>query len=247
MTISTQIDLEGMKEIGRLVGQTLQLMRTAARPGMTTAELDSVGEAFLRSQGARSAPQMTYGFPGFTCISVNEEIVHGVPGPRVLAAGDVVKLDVTAELDGYVADSAITVILSPAWPVARRLRKCARAAFEEALGAARAGNRVSEIGRAVEREVRRHGFSVVRNLCGHGVGRSLHEEPSVPNFYDPWQTDVLTEGLVLAVEPILSAQPARTVEERDGWTLRTHNRCLAAHHEHTIVITRGAPLILTAA
>jgi methionyl aminopeptidase len=246
MTVSSQADLTGLKRVGRLVALTLREMQEAARPGMTTAELDAVGAAFLQERGARSAPQLAYGFPGFTCISVNEEIVHGVPGPRALRPGDVVKIDVTAELDGYVADAAVTVLLPPAALEARRLRRCARAAFRRALDAARAGHALAEIGRAVEGEVRRHGFAVLRELTGHGVGRAIHEQPSVPNFYSAATRGRLGEGLVLAVEPIIAARPARVVEEPDGWTLRTHDRCLAAHHEHTVVITRGAPLVVTA-
>jgi methionyl aminopeptidase len=247
MTISSKEDLAGMTRVGRLVGEAIREMVAAVRVGMTTAELDAVGADFLRRQGARSAPQLTYRFPGFNLISVNEEIVHGVPGPRRLAPGDVVKIDVTAELGGYIADSATTVLLPPVSPVGRKLRKCARAAFGKALAAARAGNRVNDIGRAVEGEVRRHGFSVLRNLCGHGVGRTIHEAPEVPNFYDPRSRTVLTEGLVLAVEPMISTEPSQLVTEPDGWTVRTGNRCLTAHYEHTIVIRQGEPLVLTAA
>jgi methionyl aminopeptidase len=247
MTISSQVDLTGMTRIGRLVGLALKTMREAVRPGMTTAELDDVGAAFLRSHGALSAPQLTYGFPGFTCISVNEQAIHGIPGSRVLQPRDVVKIDVSAELDGYVADAAITVVIPPVTAEARKLRRCAEVALERALDVARAGTRLSEIGRAVENEVRRRGFSVLRELCGHGLGRKLHEEPSVPNYYSPLTKGTLTKGLVIAVEPIVAAEPARVVDERDGWTVRTHNRVLAAHHEHTIVIMDGAPLVLTAA
>lgn len=247
MTISSKEDLAGMKKVGKLVGEALREMSAAARPGITTAELDDVGAGYLKRRGARSAPQMTYGFPGFNLISVNEQVVHGVPGARRLAPGDVVKLDVTAELDGYIADAAVTVLLPPVSPVGRKLRKCARQAFEQALGAARAGNPVNEIGRAVEKEVRKHGFSVLRSLCGHGVGRGLHEEPEVPNFYSPLNRGQLHDGLVIAVEPMISTEPARLVEEPDGWTIRTHNRCLTAHYEHTIVVTGGRPLVLTAA
>ena len=247
MTINSASELDGMRRVGRLVALALKAMREEARVGMTTAELDAVGAAFLRGHGARSAPQLTYDFPGFNCISVNEEIVHGIPGPRVLRPRDVVKIDVTAELDGYIADAAETVILPPAPSPAKKLRDCARAAFARALRAARAGNAVSDLGREVEREVRAHGFSVLRSLSGHGVGRGLHESPQVPNYYSPFTRGRLTEGLVIALEPIVSALPAQVVEERDGWTLRTHNRCLAAHHEHTIVITDGEPMVLTAA
>jgi methionyl aminopeptidase len=247
VTIGSRHDLKEMKRVGRLVALALQEMRAAVRPGLTTAGLDGVAAAFLRRHGARSAPQLTYDFPGFTCISVNEEIVHGVPGPRVLQPGDVVKMDVTAELGGYIADAAVTAILPPAAPEALRLRGCAEAAFARALTAARAGNRVAEIGREVEREVRRQGFSIVRDLAGHGVGRRLHEEPEVPNFYSPATRGELTEGLVLAVEPILCERPAQVITAADGWTLRTHNRCLAVHHEHTVVILRGEPVVLTRA
>ena len=247
MTISSKEDLAGMTRVGRLVGEAIREMKAAARPGMTTAELDAVGASWLRRQGARSAPQLTYNFPGFNLISVNEQIVHGVPGPRRLEPGDVVKIDVTAELGGYIADAAVTVVLPPISPTARKLKKCVRAAFEQGLSVARPGNRVSEIGRVVDKEVRRHGFSVLRNLCGHGVGRTIHEAPSVPNFYDPGVRDVLTEGMVIALEPMISAEPARIVQEPDGWTIRTHNRSLAAHYEHTVVISRGQPLVLTAA
>jgi methionyl aminopeptidase len=247
MTISSKEDLAGMTRVGRLVGETIREMKAAARPGMTTAELDAVGAGWLRRHGARSAPQLTYNFPGFNLISVNEQIVHGVPGPRRLEPGDVVKIDVTAELGGYIADAAVTVVLPPVSPTARKLKRCVRAAFEQGLSVARPGNRVSEIGRVVDKEVRRYGFSVVRNLCGHGVGRTIHEAPSVPNFYDPGVRDVLTEGMVIALEPMISAEPARTVKEPDGWTIRTHNRSLAAHYEHTVVISRGQPLVLTAA
>lgn len=246
MTISSKEDLDGMTRVGKLVGEAIRQMKAAVRPGMTTAELDGVGADFLRRHGARSAPQLTYNFPGFNLISVNEQIVHGVPGARRLEPGDVVKIDVTAELDGYIADSATTVLLPPVSPVARKLRKCARAAFEKALAVARVGRQVNDIGRAVEGEVRRHGFSVLRNLCGHGVGKTIHEAPEVPNFYDPRSRTPLTEGLVLAVEPMISVEPAQLVTEPDGWTIRTSNRSLTAHYEHTIVITRGEPLVLTA-
>jgi methionyl aminopeptidase len=233
--------------VGALVANALRAMERETRPGLTTGQLDGVGEAYLRRHGARSAPQMSYGFPGFCCISVNDEIVHGVPGSRVLKPGDVVKIDVTAELDGFVADAAITVVLPPVSAEARRLRKCAQRAFARAMGVASAGRPIREIGRVVEDEVVRHNFAVVREMCGHGVGRAIHEHPSVPNYYSMLTRGTLTEGMVLAVEPIISAQPARVVEDPDGWTLRTHNRCLAAHYEHTVVIRSGEPLVLTMA
>jgi methionyl aminopeptidase len=198
-------------------------------------------------RGARSAPRLTYGIPCTALISVNEEVVHGIPGTRRIAAGDLVKLDVTAEKDGYIADAARTIIAGEGSELARRLRAGAMAAFEAGLAVVRAGVKVNQIGRAVEREVRRHGFTVIHGLAGHGVGRAIHEAPTVANHYDPWQRDVLSDGLVITIEPMISAGSAAVVQGRDGWTLRTKDRSLAAHHEHTLVVTTGAPVILTAA
>jgi methionyl aminopeptidase len=246
MTIQTKFDLNAMRAVGKLVGRARDVMRDAARPGMTTEQLDDIGARFLRQHGARSAPQLTYAFPGFSCISVNDEVVHGVPGSRTLRGGDVLKIDVTAELDGYIADSALTVVLAPAATRANNLVQCAKSAFKRALDVARAGAKVSEVGRAVESEVKRWGHFVLRDLCGHGVGRELHEEPSVPNFFSPLTPGRLHEGLVIALEPIVSDAPTGLVEGDDGWTIRTATGCLAAHYEHTILIHKGRPEILTA-
>lgn len=247
MTITSTSDLAGMQRVGQLVARTLAHMRAALAPGVTTGQLDEIGERFARAEGARSAPQITYDFPGFTCISVNEEIVHGIPGARVLRPRDVVKLDVTLELDGFMADSAITVLVPPGSDDGRMLQRAARIAFNRGLGAARAGNTLSDIGAAVEAAAGREGVSVLRELGGHGIGRKIHEKPSVPNWADPGAKEVLREGLVIALEPMVSTKPARVFEEADGWTLRTHNNSLAAHHEHTIVIRKGEALVLTAA
>ena len=247
MTIQTKSDLAGMRAAGKVVAQALQEMRYAIAPNMTTEQLDDIGAAFLRRRGARSAPQLTYDFPGFNCISVNDEIVHGIPGARVLRPGDVVKIDVTAELDGYIADSAITVILPPGTNAARNLVQSAEAGFKEAMKVAAARVRIAELGRAVEAEVERWGCSVVRDLCGHGVGRKLHEPPSVPNFFSPSTRGYLQEGMVIALEPIVCESESEVFEDNDGWTIRTATGCLAAHYEHTIVIREGHAEILTAA
>ena len=247
MSIKTHADFLGMRRIGRIVALILQEMCASVRRGMTTSELDAIGATAMKRLGARSAPQLTYRFPGFTCISVNEEIVHGVPGDRRLQPGDVVKIDVTAEHDGYIADAARTVIVDEGSPVAIRLQACAVDALAAALRVARAGEPVSLIGRAVEAQARRDGFAVLRELCGHGVGRTIHERPDVPNYENRLSNDTLTEGLVIAIEPMLAAVPARPIQGADGWTLSTHNGSLAVHEEHTVVIQRGQPLILTAA
>jgi methionyl aminopeptidase len=247
MTIQSASDLAGMRAVGKLVALALREMRAAVAPGMTTEQLDDIGARFMRQRGARSAPQLTYDFPGFNCISVNDEIVHGIPGRRVLKPGDVVKIDVTAELDGFIADSAVTVVLPPVTSQAHNLAQCAQVAFKKAVKFATARTRVAELGRAVESEVHRWGHSVVRDMCGHGVGRSLHEEPSVPNFYSSLTKGRLEDGMVIALEPIICEKPSKVVEDDDGWTIRTANGCLATHYEHTIVIREGRAEILTAA
>jgi methionyl aminopeptidase len=245
MSIETQADFDGMTRAGRAVAQVLRAMESAVQIGVSTQDLDEVGCAALRRHGAQSAPRLYYGCPSHNLISVNDEIVHGLPGPRTLQAGDIVKLDVTAQLDGYIADAATTIVLAGGDANRERLRACAVAAFEAGCAAAAAGRRVSEIGRAVEREVSSRGFAVLRELTGHGVGRRIHEEPTVANYYDPFQRDVLTAGMVLTIEPIISERPTGIVQDKDGWTLRTRNGCLAAHHEHTLIVTKGAPVIVT--
>lgn len=245
MSIESDADWEGLRAAARIARDTLDLMERAVRPGVTTRQLDALAAERFAATGARSAPAMVYGFPGTVLLSVNDEIVHGVPGDRILAGGDLVKLDVTVEKDGYVVDAARSLVVAPAGDTARRLVACAEAAFRAALEVARAGVRVSEIGRAVEQEVHRHGFHVVPELAGHGVGRTIHEPPTVPNRWDPRQRDVLTDGLVLTIEPLISAGPARPVQGADGWTIRTSDASLAAHHEHTLVITCGRPVVLT--
>jgi len=246
MSIESADDWNGLRRAGRVAHLTLEALEAQVRPGVTTAELDAVAARVFAAHGARSAPAIHYGFPKTVLISVNDEVVHGIPGPRRIEAGDLVKLDVTVEKDGYVADAARTVIVQSGSDVATRLAACARAAFDAALTVARAGTKVNEIGRAVEAEVRRRGFTVVRGLTGHGVGRAIHEPPSIPNHYDPWQPDVLTDGLVLTIEPIISAGSERVREDADGWTLRTSDGSLSAHHEHTLVVTRDRPIMLTA-
>jgi len=225
----------------------IDAMKQNVRPGVTTRELDKIGAEVMRAHGAQSAPSLVYGFPGANCISVNEEAVHGIPGERKVKDGDLLKLDVTIEKDGFMADAAETVAVGKVSKESQELIDCAERAFAKAMLVARAGVRVFEIGRAVEREVRRSGFSVIRELGGHGIGRTIHEEPRVPNFADPDADQILTEGLVITVEPIIAAGSGRAVLARDGWTVRTADRRPSAHYEHTLVITKGEPILLTAA
>src|SRR5271170_192228 len=246
MSITRPEQLEKLKACGRIVAKALRAMQTAVRSGVTTAELATIGAKVLAENGARSSPPLVYGFPGDVCISVNDEVVHGIPGGRVLQPGDMVKLDLTAEKDGYHTDSAVTVQIPPVSPTGGELSRCAESALRQSLSAARAGNSVREIGRAVEREVRRRGFQVIRELGGHGIGRTIHEPPSIPNFPDPFNHSRLTEGLVVTIEPIIAAGSSRISLDADKWTVRTVDGSLTAHSEHTLVITRNDPILLTA-
>lgn len=247
MSIKWDKELAQLQVIGRIVRQALNQMAAAVRPGITTAELNEIGSRVLSSEGARSAPPLVYGFPGDVCISVNDEAIHGIPGARVLREGDLVKLDLVAEKNGFYADAAVTVAVGVVAPAAAALIRAAEQSFRRGADAACMGNRVYEIGRAVEREVKSQGFSVLRELCGHGVGRTIHEEPSVPNYHDPRSRSRLSDGLVITIEPIIAAGEGKAALRSDGWTMATADRSLSAHYEHTIVITRGAPILLTAA
>lgn len=247
MSIKSNAEFEKMRTIGSIVARVLRVMAERLRPGMTTAELNGIGARVLAENGARAAPPLVYNYPAEVCISINDEAMHGIPGERTMQPGDLVKLDLVAEKDGFFADAAVSVQVPPVSQPARELTNCAERAFGHALTVARAGNRVREIGRAVEREVRRSGFSVIRELCGHGVGRTIHESPAIPNFADPGARTRLTEGLVITIEPVIAAGNGRTRLDPDGWTFRTEDGSLSAHYEHTVVITRGQPVLLTAA
>jgi len=245
MSITTQEELEKLQAVGRIVAGALKEMSREVRPGVTTAELDSVGGKYFEMHGAQSSPQMVYGFPGVNCISVNDEVVHGIPRDRALQRGDLVKLDVTACKDGFHADAAISVTVAPAPELSSRLVACAEQAFRAGLGAALEGNRTRDIGRAVEAEVDRHGFHVIRELGGHGIGRTIHELPSVPNYAARDAHIILRRGLVLTIEPIIAAGTRNVRLDSDGWTMRTTDGSRAAHYEHTVVITQGEPVLLT--
>jgi methionyl aminopeptidase len=223
MSISSPEQFEKLRACGMIVGKALRAMAAAVGPAITTAELCEIGSRVLAKHGARSSPPMVYGFPGDVCISVNDEVVHGIPGERVLQPGDLVKLDLTAEKDGYHTDSAVSVEVPPAKAQAHELARCA------------------------EREVRRRGFHVIKELGGHGIGRTIHEPPSVPNYADFSAQHKLTEGLVITIEPIIAAGTGQVSLDQDRWTYRTVDGSLSAHYEHTIVITRGQPVLLTAA
>jgi methionyl aminopeptidase len=246
LTIESQEDVDALKRVGRVVSLTLQAMLDAARPGMTTGELDRLGERLLADHGARSAPRLTYDFPGATCISLNEQAAHGIPGGRVIRAGDVLNVDVSAELDGYFADTGGTVVVPPATPQKTRLCHAARLALGEAMKVARAGRPISGIGAAIERTAKAYGFRVIENLASHGVGRALHEEPEhIPGYFDPSDRRLLREGMVITIEPFLSTKSRIVAEAADGWTLEGVKGNLSAQYEHTMIITAGAPIVVT--
>lgn len=246
MTVDSERDLKGLKAIGRVVALTLQEMKRHVRPGVTTLELDQIGGDVLRKHGARSAPRLVYNFPGETCISLNDEAAHGIPGSRRIQPGDLVNLDVSAEMDGYFADSGLTVAVPPVTDEKQRLLDCTQAALRHAIRAAQAGVKMNRIGLEVERQAQRCEFTILRDLCGHGVGRSIHESPhNVLNFFYRQDERLLEDGLVLTIEPFLSNGAQRVFPSKDGWTLRTEGGHLSAQFEHTLVIRHGRPLVTT--
>lgn len=247
MTINDEDDLAGLTAAGRVVADVRDAMLAAVEPGISTGDLDAIGRGLLRAAGARSAPRLAYGFPGSTCISVNDEAAHGVPSTlRWLRDGDLVNIDVSAELDGYWADTGASVAVGEPSDRAAELLAVTRQAQQDAMAAAVTGAPLGRIGRAVERRARRHGFTVLHDLCGHGVGRSIHEPPQVSSVEALAERTNLWEGLVLAIEPFLATGATHTVTAADGWTLRTGDGGLVAQFEHTVVVTDGHPLVLTA-
>lgn len=246
MSIESEADLIALRKIGRIVANCLQTMGKALEPGMTTRELDEIGRKYLELHGARSAPQLTYNFPGTTCISVNEEAAHGIPGDKILRASDLINIDVSAELDGYFADTGGSFIIPPETDLKRNLCLATKRALKAAMKEASAGKFINGIGRAIELEARRSRLSVIENLGSHGVGRALHEEPGfIPGYYDPKDRRVLKEGQVITIEPFLSTGAREVFDTGDGWTLATNKKHLTAQYEHTMVITKGQPLIMT--
>jgi methionyl aminopeptidase len=246
MSITSEEELRGLREVGKIVAGALEAMAREVREGITTGELDAVGARYCAEHGARSAPQMVYKFPGVNCISANDEVVHGIPRERALRAGDLVKLDVTAEKNGFHGDAAVTVTVAPAREISLRLVQCAKQAFRAGLAAARPGAVIREIGAAIQDEVRRCGFFVIPELGGHGIGRTIHEPPSVPNYPAPSARQKISEGMVFTIEPIIAAGTGDVWLDQDGWTMRTKDGSLAAHYEHTVAIVDGKAELLTA-
>jgi len=248
MTIETDDDLQKLKRIGKIVAVTLKQMMAKTEPGMTTFELDQIGKNLLERYGAKSAPKITYGFPGYTCISINEEAAHGIPGSKVIQQGDLVNIDVSAEKDGYFADTGSSFVVPPSDFLKDKLISSTKLALAQACSCARAGSPLNAIGKSIQKIAKKNGFRVIKNLCSHGVGRGLHEEPKeIPGYYEPRDTRKLHNGLVITIEPFLSTKSRFVRESDDGWTLIGHEGNLSAQFEHTMVVTKGAPLLLTVA
>ena len=247
MIIDNDDDLKHLKAIGRIVFETLLLMKKSLKPGISTIELDRIGEKNLARYGARSAPILMYDFPGHTCISINDEAAHGIPSGRKVAPGDVVNIDVSAELNGYFGDTGATFTVPPLDPRIEYLCQITRKSLNAAMSVARAGAKINQIGQAIERTAINAGFTTIRDLGSHGIGLSLHEEPHfIQNFYDKSDTRTLSEGQVITIEPFLSNGASRAVTADNGWALLIGEGNRSAQYEHTMVITKGKPQVLTA-
>lgn len=238
-------DLERIRKSGRILGDVLAKVRELLTPGISTSFIEEVVREYITRQGARPAFLGYRGFPAALCISINSEVVHGLPGDRIIRAGDLVSIDVGVEFEGFYTDAAFSVVVGNGNPVAQRLVEVTRRALYAGIRQALPGKRVGDISHAIQTTIEREGFSVVRDLVGHGVGRSLHEDPQIPNFGQKGQGTVLEEGMVLAIEPMANEKGYRVKVLEDGWTVVTEDGGLSAHFEHTILVRRGQPEILT--
>jgi methionyl aminopeptidase len=248
MTVTNEDELAALKRIGRIVADTLELMGKSIEPGMTTLELDGIGRRYMEAAGARPAPELVYGFPGATCISVNEEVAHGIPGARKIMAGDLVNVDVSAEMDGFFSDTGASYAVPPVTRAVERLCKDGRRAMWTGLRQVGADKPLSGIGHAIGVFAKKNGYTLVRNLASHGVGLSLHEEPTeIATWPDQSERRIMTDGLVFTVEPFLSLGAEFAEDGDDPWTLYSEPRDLTVQYEHTVVATRSGPLVLTMA
>lgn len=240
-------DIQRLRAVNLIVARTLDTLCRAIAPGITTRELDAIAEKCIRAQKARPAFKGYRGYPATLCISINEEVVHGIPGPRRLQEGDIVSLDVGAYKDGFFGDAAVSVGAGDVSREAQRLMDVTRQSLDAAIAKAMAGNRLADVSSAVQTHVEAHGFSVVRDFVGHGIGRNLHEDPQVPNFYTPSSYNPrLKSGMVFALEPMVNQGTSKVRVLDDGWTAVTDDGKLSAHFEHTIAVTDNGPLILSA-
>ncbi len=246
MTVREPFELDALRKAGRAVALAMRAMQDAVEPGITTLELDAIAARVLAEHEAISAPRKDYGFPGTTCISVNEEVAHGIPGARRIQAGDLINFDVSACRKGFYADTGATLLFRGDDAELLRLCEASRRALTQALRVARAGAKINLVGKAIETEARRDGFETIRNLSGHGTGARLHEPPEgLVNYYDPNIGGKFHKGMVLAIETFVSTGARIAEESDDGWTLVTPDGSRVAQYEHTVVVTEGEPLVLT--
>jgi methionyl aminopeptidase len=245
MIVKTEEDINGLKEIGRICGMIRDELVKRAQPGVTTKELDEIAGELFEKEGAVSAPKGEYDFPGYTCISVNEEVAHGIPGDRVIQEGDLVNIDVSGSKNGYFADTGISIVVGEGSEVLKNLCALAKKAFEAGLVKVKPGGKINAIGKVVYQTARQNGFTVIKNLTGHGIGRTIHEEPEyVYNYYESSDNSLLKEGMVIAVEPFISTKEEEVFELEDGWTFAT-DESFVAQYEHTIIVTKNGPVITT--
>lgn len=245
MIVRADLELEGMRRAGQLVARVLAAMREATVPGITGRELDAIGARLLADAGARSAPIATYDFPGATCISINAVIAHGIPDDTPLRTGDLVNIDVSAELDGFHGDTGASFVIGPPTDAQADLLDATLEARDTAIAQLRPGSLVNSIGQAIEAVAKRRGYRVIRNLGSHGIGRGLHESPGqIPGYYDPRDRRRLAEGMAITVEPFLATEVDRVGTDPDGWSLRCA-RGVGAQFEHTLVVAPDGPIILT--
>ena len=247
VSIKNSRELSSMREACRISARALQLAGEAVQPGVTTGEIDRLVRKYIESEGATPSFLGYGGFPGSACISVNDEVIHGIPGKRVIHAGDIVSVDVGAHFNGYHGDNAAPFGAGDISPEAQALMDATRESLQEGIRAAKAGNRIGDIGAAVQRYVEVRGYSVVRQFVGHGVGTNLHEDPSVPNFGTPGRGPRLLPGMTIAIEPMINQGTCDVRTLKDGWTVVTKDGKLSAHFEHTVAITADGPVILTLA
>jgi methionyl aminopeptidase len=240
-------EIEKMRTAGHIVARTIERLEVAVAPGMTTAHLDALAERIIREAGAVPSFKGYRGFPGTICTSLNEQVVHGIPGKRTIKEGDILKLDVGAVWEGYHADSAISVFVGePPSDIAEKLVRVTEESLESGIAMLQPGGRLSDVGHAVQQVVEGAGFSCVREYAGHGVGRALHEDPQIPNYGEPGRGPVIRAGLVVAIEPMVNVGTWRTRLLADRWTVVTADKSLSAHFEHTIAVTDDGPEVLTA-
>jgi methionyl aminopeptidase len=241
----TPEEIDAIAAAGKVLVRCHEILRAKARPGVTTLELDEAAEKFIRSQGGIPVFKGYRGFPGSICASPNSMVVHGIPGSYKLDRGDVLSIDIGVELDGWVADAAMTHPIGNVTPVATKLLATTRASLFDAIDQCQVGNRLGDVSHAVQRRVEEDGFGVIRSLVGHGVGRSMHEDPQIPNFGEPGTGPVLEEGMVFAIEPMVNAGDPGVRMGSDNWAVYSRDGSLAAHFEHTVAITGDGPRILT--